>query len=111
VLGRLFRFDSISVQRKEVLFILTPYIMSSSEVESNYNFRETERLNWCLADVVNVHGALPAGTAGANAWSHESPLIFPDETPTGPSVIMPQEPLDPRLQPLPTPAVPSDAAR
>ncbi|MEX2025881.1 MAG: secretin N-terminal domain-containing protein, partial [Pirellulaceae bacterium] len=98
VLGRLFRFDSVSVERKEVLFILTPYIMDpkTPEVESNYNFRETERLNWCLADVVNVHGALPVGTAGVNALSHESPLIFPDETPAGPSVLTPEMPLDPR---------------
>ena len=106
VLGRLFRFDSVSRERREVLFILTPYIMNSTEIEAQYNFRETERMSWCLADVVAIHGALPVGTAGANAFSHESPLIFPDETPAGPSIIRPGETLDPRLQPLPTPAVP-----
>ncbi len=106
VLGRLFRFDSTSVERREVLFILTPYIMDpeTPEVETNYNFRETERMSWCLADVVNVHGALPVGTAGVNALSHESPLIFPDETPASSSVLTPGESLDPRLQPLPAPA-------
>lgn len=109
VLGRLFRFDSMSVERKEVMFILTPYIMDTKEAESLLNLRETERMSWCLADVVNVHGALPDGSAGANSWSHESPLIFPDETPAGPSIMTPGEPLDPRLRPLPTPAVPVPA--
>ena len=100
VLGRLFRFDSVSLERRELIFILTPYIMDTPEVEAQYNFRETERMSWCLADVVNVHGALPAGTAGANAFSPQSPLIFPDEMPTGPSILRPGD-VDPTpLQPL-----------
>jgi type II secretion system protein D len=83
VLGRLFRFDTFSLERKELLFILTPYIMDTADTEALLNLRETERMSWCLADVVNVHGALPAGAAGANLYSPQSPLIFPDETPAG----------------------------
>ena len=114
VLGRLFRFDSTSVERRELLFILTPYIMDppdqeSREIEYSYNQRETERMSWCLADVVNVHGALPAGTVGSNVLSPQSPLIFPDETPAGPSILRPGEPLEPTPLPPPSaypPAVP-----
>jgi type II secretion system protein D len=107
VLGRLFRFDSTSVERRELLFILTPYIMDppdseSHEIEYNYNQRETERMSWCLADVVNIHGALPAGTVGGNPLSPQSPLIFPDETPAGPSILRPGELIEPT--PLPPPS-------
>lgn len=95
VLGRLFRFDAMTVDRREIMFILTPYVMDTREAESSYNLRETERMSWCLADVVNIHGALPEGAAGSNAQSPQSPLIFPDETPAGPSILQPGEPMPP----------------
>jgi type II secretion system protein D len=114
VLGRLFRFDSTSLERRELLFILTPYIMDppdseSHEIEYSYNQRETDRMSWCLADVVNIHGALPGGAVGSNYLSPQSPLIFPDETPAGPSILRPGELLQPT--PLPPPsAYPPPAA-
>lgn len=108
VLGRLFRFDSTSIERRELIFILTPYIMDSPETESLLNLRETERMSWCLADVMNIHGALPEGASGIDPRHPHSPLIFPDETPAGPSVLEPSDPLMP-LRSIPAPMTPTPA--
>ena len=108
VLGRLFRFDSTSVERRELIFILTPYIMDSPETESLLNLRETERMSWCLADVMNIHGALPPGASGIDPRHPHSPLIFPDETPAGPSVLESGDPLMP-LPSIPAPMTPTPA--
>ena len=78
VLGRLFRFDSITKQRTELLIIMTPFIMRSDEDIEWMNQRESERMSWCLADIVNVHGEVPFAAQGGARDYGTSPLIFPD---------------------------------
>jgi general secretion pathway protein D len=82
VLGRLFRFDSTIMDRRELLIIMTPYLMKSDEQQSWLNMRESERMNWCLADVYSIHGDAERFTsAGACNPENTSPLIFPDDNP------------------------------
>lgn len=82
VFGRLFRYDSVDQNRTELLIIMTPYIVQSQEQIDIINQMETERMSWCIADVVNIHG--PVGLSGNPAFNgHETPLIFPDVDPAG----------------------------
>jgi hypothetical protein len=82
VLGRLFRFDTASNVRTELLIILTPYLVTSEEQVEWMNARETERMSWCVADIVNIHG--PVNISGNPAFnSGPTPLIYPDLHPGG----------------------------
>ncbi len=102
VLGRLFRFDTVSNQRTELLIIMTPYINENSEQNEWINARESERMSWCLADIVNIHG--PVGMSGNPAFNMQpSDVIFPDLYPAGPEPT-PTGPQTPA--PAPSPLLP-----
>ncbi len=82
VLGRLFRYDQVSNKRTELLIILTPYLVTSPEQIDWINAREGQRMSWCLADLVNIHG--PVSMGGNLAGGPDStPLIYPDLDPNG----------------------------
>ena len=100
VLGRLFRFDTVANQRTELLIIMTPYIIQNEEQNEWLNQRETERMSWCIADIVNIHG--PVGISGNPAFNVLPPeVIFPDVDPTAPT------PATPPLEGMPPSAPPS----
>ncbi len=106
VLGRLFRFDATQTDRTELLIIMTPYIIQTDEQENWLNQRESERMSWCLADVANVHGEVPYITSNGAGLGPSSPLIFPDENPSGPEEMpLPPTPgiAPPPMGPLPPP--------
>ncbi|NJM36119.1 MAG: type II and III secretion system protein [Rhodomicrobium sp.] len=89
VLGRLFRFDTVSEERTELLIIMTPYVIQNEEQSEWLNQRETERMSWCIADVVNIHG--PVGVGGNPAYnSSPTDVIFPDVDPTAPQPTRPR---------------------
>ncbi len=111
VLGRLFRFDAVRTNRTELLIIMTPYIMKTEEQNEWLNARESERMSWCIADLVNIHG--PVGLGGNPAFNvHASDVIFPDLDPTapGPTPATPPGTIPPGSEPAtptgPTPATP-----
>lgn len=89
VLGRLFRFDSVNVERTELLIIMTPYVMRTDEHVAWLNMRESERLHWCLADVANVHGQAQHFTSSGDSGI-STPTIYPDETPAPEGLIAPE---------------------
>lgn len=90
VLGRLFRFDRQVDQKSELLIIMTPYVVRTDEDIEWINSRETARMNWCLADVADAHGEVP-WAGGEGAWNEKkTPLIFPDEDPTGTGTEKPE---------------------
>jgi type II secretory pathway component GspD/PulD (secretin) len=83
VLGRLFRYDFEVTRKTELLIIMTPHIVRTDEDIERLNARESERMNWCLADVANVHGDV-SWAKGSGPWDGKTtPLIFPDQDPTG----------------------------
>ena len=116
MLGRLFRFDAVRDVRTELLIIMTPYIMKTEEQNEWLNARESERMSWCIADIVNIHG--PVGLSGNPAFNmHSSDVIFPDLDPAAPGQTpatepgtMPHGTMPPGLEPGtptgPTPATP-----
>jgi len=82
VIGRLFRFDFVTKKRTELLIIMTPYLVTSEDQIDWINARESERMSWCVADLVNIHGPVPLG--GNPAFnSGPTPVIFPDLQPGG----------------------------
>jgi general secretion pathway protein D len=78
VLGRLFRFDAESEARKELLIFMTPHIMHDKTDTDMLNFVESERMSWCLSDVVEMYGDV--GFSGGNGlWGPAATsVIYPD---------------------------------
>lgn len=94
VVGRMFRFDTVLKKRTELLIILTPFLVTSEEQIDWINARESERMSWCVADIVNIHG--PVAMGGNPAFNAgPTPLIFPD---LQPGAVPPPE----GIQPTPT---------
>ncbi len=83
LLGALFRYDFASEDRSELLIIMTPYIVRKPEDADWLLQMESERMSWCLADVIDVHGTdgsfslLPSGMS-------QPEVIYPDKQPTAP---------------------------
>lgn len=90
VLGRLFRFDSDTEQRTELLIIMTPHIVKNEEDAERVKRAELARMHWCLADVIEIHG--DSGLRGrSDEWSDgETITIYPDLTPSAETVPTPR---------------------
>jgi hypothetical protein len=56
VVGPLFKFESDSARRTELLIILTPYLVDGDEEIEIQNQDEMDRMHWCLCDVAEVYG-------------------------------------------------------
>jgi type II secretion system protein D len=108
VLGRLFRFDSVSQQRTELLIIMTPYIVQTDEQIDWINARESERMSWCVADVVNIHGPVPVNSHSIFG-DYGPPIIYPDGQPGSPTQQPVPTPASPEGYPPPSPAPAPDA--
>jgi type II secretion system protein D len=83
ILGRIFRYDSSTEERTELLIIMTPHIVRNEADADWVKQVESDRMSWCLADVVEIHG--DAGLSGGNGlWGPAiPPPIYPDVDPTG----------------------------
>ncbi len=85
VLGHLFQFTKEEETRKELLIILTPHVIRSDDDLDRIRMAESERMSWCLADVMSLYGDV-GFSARPGDWCDcrtEVPLIFPDANPTG----------------------------
>ena len=109
VVGRLFRFDANTEKRNELLIFLTPHIVASGEYEdaARINQLEAQRMSWCMADVVELHGDPGFGVGDKGVFgpgpAHE---IVPDGylqavPPAGPDQRPAVVPDHPRQSPLP----------
>jgi type II secretion system protein D len=56
LIGHLFRTDFYQVQKRELIFVLTPRIVYSDADIERVKEEETRRIDWCLPDVYAVHG-------------------------------------------------------
>jgi type II secretion system protein D len=83
ILGRLFRYDSSTEERTELLIIMTPHIVKTEADADWIKQVESDRMSWCLADVVEIHGN--AGLSGGyGLWGPAiPPPIYPDVDPLG----------------------------
>jgi hypothetical protein len=96
IAGHLFRFDSVQEERNELMIIMTPHIVKDEADAEWIKQVESQRMSWCLADVVEVHGE-GVLSGGGDVWSeswndHPTDVIHPDRTPTVP---------EPALEPVP----------
>lgn len=60
VLGRLFRYELDTLRKEELIIILTPRVIranTASEDIQRIKRAEAARINWCLNDVVKMHGS------------------------------------------------------
>ena len=99
--GALFRFDSQSEERTELLVVMTPRVINYNNEEKLETIKQVEssRMSWCLADVLNVHGEVGL-SPGNGLWGPAAtPVIYPDQQPTvdyengrGPRNMMQGEP-------------------
>jgi type II secretion system protein D len=83
VVGRLFEYTSTAEKRRELLIVMTPYIIQSDEDYEWIKILESERMSWCLADVVQLHGDF--GLQGPNCMFCQPtvPVLYPDSDPLG----------------------------
>jgi type II secretion system protein D len=93
-IGPLFRFDSVVTARTELLIILRPIIVDDDETLALVNQMEMDRMHWCYADVVNVHGPVDSSLLLEDMGTEVIyPDLSPDGTPVnGPDSFMPGAP-------------------
>jgi len=108
VLGHLFRFDSTTTERTELLIILTPRIINNRFDAEMIKQVESSRMSWCLGDVVDMHG--PAGLRSRDdcIGAADAETVYPDMIPTEEELQMQEE----NSIPIPTeaePLIPSSA--
>ena len=100
LLGKLFRQESGKTNRKELLVILTPRIVTTHDDLDHIRQVELARMSWCLKNVVETHGDIGAySVVSSQPYTGNAPILTP-----GPVKM---ESLQPMLAPtLPTPILP-----
>ncbi|MCA9241589.1 MAG: hypothetical protein KDA37_15370, partial [Planctomycetales bacterium] len=81
LLGDLFRYDSVSEARTELLIIMTPRIVRSELDADMLKQIESARMSWVMCDVVHMHG--PSGIRSrCDDWGAcNTPPIYPTYVP------------------------------
>ncbi|MGE0758921.1 MAG: secretin N-terminal domain-containing protein, partial [Pirellulaceae bacterium] len=87
VLGNLFQYQQDTQQRTELLIVMTPYIIRDDADAEMAKLRESERMSWCLSDVISVGG--DPGLQGNNCLfcKTDTPVVYPDLDPTGSQAV------------------------
>ena len=103
LLGDLFRYDAVAVQRSELLIILTPKVMRSRLDMDMLKQEESARMSWCLADVVDLQGNVGMRSRFDEWQDSETEAIYPDYVPQEGELYLPegQAPPEPSLEMLP----------
>ena len=81
VIGPLFKFESDSASRTELMIFMTPYLVTSDDDIANLNQDEMERMHWCMSDVADVYGNTDFGGIAGTEEAIET--YYPDADPTG----------------------------
>lgn len=80
VVGPLFKFETDSVSRRELLIVLTPYLVDEEQDLELLNQSEMNRMHWCLSDVNEIYGDL-SSTDGY--FVDGTQVFYPDQDPAG----------------------------
>ncbi len=101
IVGRLFRFDVETNRRTELLIFMTPHIVQEDAEYDWIKHVESERMSWCLSDVIEMHGNVGV-SGGHGLWGPApSPIIYPHSDPTGTGSETVPVPLPMDAQPVP----------
>ncbi len=81
ILGHLFRYDSVSNERDELLVVMTPHIVRSEAQADELKRIEAARMNWCLGDVIAMSGDIGIRPRNSDWPDNETEVIYPDVNP------------------------------
>ena len=87
LVGRAFEFNSTVQRRTELLVILTPYIVQEDEDYEMIKSIESQRMHWCLADVVDLDGERGLDGAGCLFCQNDVPVLYPHHDPSGAAFV------------------------
>ena len=79
ILGYLFRYDSNSNKRNELLIVMTPRIVQNEDDTDRLKQIEAARMNWCLADVEGMHGDIGVRQRQDEWADGETKVVHPDQ--------------------------------
>jgi type II secretion system protein D len=80
VLGHLFRYDSGSSERRELLIILTPHVVRGPNEAERLKQMEMSRMSWISSDIFDwMNPEMPISSGLDDA---QVPVVFPDRTPS-----------------------------
>ena len=77
VIGPLFKFESDTAERTELMIILTPYLVDGDEEIEIQNQDEMDRMHWCLCDVAEIYGKTDYN--GYEVQDGAVETIYPDQ--------------------------------
>jgi hypothetical protein len=97
LIGNLFRFDSTSCERTELLIIMTPHVIRTTADAEALKREEAARMSWCLCDVIKIHGEAGLNQRGGTWGAADVKVVYPDST----------EPINLPGEPIPTETVPA----
>jgi general secretion pathway protein D len=81
LVGSLFRFDSVSEERRELLIILTPQVIYNKLDSDLVKQIESSRMSWILSDVVALHGEAGLRSRCDEWFEGECDSIYPTFVP------------------------------
>ena len=81
VIGPLFKFESDTASRSELLIIMTPTLVTNDSDLTAVNNDSFDRMHWCLSDVAEVYGNTGYGANIDTGQTIET--CYPDADPTG----------------------------
>jgi general secretion pathway protein D len=81
-LGQLFRYDTESEKRTELLIIMTPRVVKDEVDIDNIKAMESDRMSWLLDDLIEIQGDVGL-TTGKGLWGNGAKVIYPDDNPAG----------------------------
>ena len=81
LIGDLFRYDSVSEERRELLIILTPQIIYNKMDSDLVKQIESSRMSWILSDVINLHGEAGLRSRCDEWYDGEMESIYPNVMP------------------------------
>ena len=82
LLGQLFRYDTESERRTELLIIMTPRVVKNEADIDAIKAIESDRMSWLLDDLIELQGDVGLST-GKGLWGNGAKVIYPDDNPAG----------------------------
>jgi hypothetical protein len=81
LIGDLFRYDSVSQERRELLVILTPQIIYNKMDSDLVKQIESSRMSYILSDVINLHGEAGLRSRCDEWFDGEMESVYPNAMP------------------------------
>ena len=83
LLGNVFRFDSNTSRRNELIIVLTPHVIRGVDDSQQLNQEEMAKISWCAADAYEIHGDLGLSGNHKPISEDDVDVIYPDSNPRG----------------------------